>query len=161
MWGQSPRPTLPPAPPRLLSASLGRQAQVLASRLTGVLQCDTAGPLGRDGQFAPSEHRERTWGLALLLLVAKLCPTVFPWHFPGKYTGAACHSLLWGIFPTQGSNPHLLQWQVDSLPLSHQGSPGVSLRPLKNSRPWSQGLEMDAALAANPSFAAGKLCDLR
>ena len=28
-----------------------------------------------------------------------------------------------GIFPTQGSDPHLLHWQVDSLPLSHQGSP--------------------------------------
>ena len=28
-----------------------------------------------------------------------------------------------GIFPEQGSNPCLLDWQVDSLPLSHQGSP--------------------------------------
>ena len=28
-----------------------------------------------------------------------------------------------GIFPTQGPNPCLLHWQVDSLPLSHQGSP--------------------------------------
>ena len=27
-----------------------------------------------------------------------------------------------GIFPTQGSNPCLLHWQVGSLPLSHQGS---------------------------------------
>ena len=27
-----------------------------------------------------------------------------------------------GIFPTQESNPCLLHWQVDSLPLSHQGS---------------------------------------
>ena len=27
------------------------------------------------------------------------------------------------IFLTQGSNPHLLRWQVGSLPLSHQGSP--------------------------------------
>ena len=26
-----------------------------------------------------------------------------------------------GIFPNQGSNPCLLHWQVDSLPLSHQG----------------------------------------
>ena len=26
------------------------------------------------------------------------------------------------IFLTQGSNPHLLHWQADSLPLSHQGS---------------------------------------
>jgi len=34
--------------------------------------------------------------------------------------------LLQGIFLTQGSNPHLLSllhWQVDSLPLSHLGSP--------------------------------------
>ena len=29
-----------------------------------------------------------------------------------------CHALLQGIFPTQGSNPCLLHWQVDSLPLS-------------------------------------------
>ena len=27
------------------------------------------------------------------------------------------------IFPTHGSNLHLLNWQADSLPLSHQGSP--------------------------------------
>ena len=27
-----------------------------------------------------------------------------------------------GIFLTQGSNPYLLHWQEDSLPLSHQGS---------------------------------------
>jgi len=35
-----------------------------------------------------------------------------------------CHFLLQGIFLTQGLNPCLLHWQVDSLPLSHQGSPG-------------------------------------
>ena len=28
-----------------------------------------------------------------------------------------------GIFPDQGSNPCLLHWQADSLPLSHQRSP--------------------------------------
>ena len=28
-----------------------------------------------------------------------------------------------GIFANQRSNPHLLNWQRDSLPLSHQGSP--------------------------------------
>ena len=33
-----------------------------------------------------------------------------------------CHFLVQGIFPTQGSNLHLLQWQVASLPLIHQGS---------------------------------------
>ena len=46
-----------------------------------------------------------------------------PWGFPGKNTGVGCHFLLQGIFPTQGSNLHLLHWQADSLPLSHLGSP--------------------------------------
>ena len=36
--------------------------------------------------------------------------------------GPSC-STACGIFPDQGSNPHLLHWQTDSLPLSHQGSP--------------------------------------
>ena len=30
-----------------------------------------------------------------------------------------------GIFPDQGSDPHLLHWQMDSLPMSHQGSPSI------------------------------------
>ena len=30
-----------------------------------------------------------------------------------------------GIFLDQGSNPCSLHWQVDSLPVSHQGSPGI------------------------------------
>ena len=33
-----------------------------------------------------------------------------------------CHFFLQGIFPTQRWNLHLLHWQADSLPLSHQGS---------------------------------------
>ena len=41
-----------------------------------------------------------------------------PWHFPGENTGVGCHCLLQGIFLTQGSNPCLLHWQVDSLPLA-------------------------------------------
>ena len=55
-----------------------------------------------------------------------LCPR----DFPGKSTGAGCHFLLQGVFLTQGSNLsllHLLHWQVDSLPLSHQGSPGKTI----------------------------------
>ena len=36
-----------------------------------------------------------------------------PWNSPGKNTGVGCHSVLQGIFPTQGSNPGL---QIDSLP---------------------------------------------
>ena len=46
--------------------------------------------------------------------------------FPIKNTRVGCHFLLQGIFPTQGSNPHLLHWQVDSLWLNYQGSPNQS-----------------------------------
>ena len=49
-----------------------------------------------------------------------------PWDFPCKNTGAGSHFLLHGIFQDQGLNPLLLHWQVDSLPLSHQGSPNES-----------------------------------
>ena len=44
-----------------------------------------------------------------------------PWDSPGKNTKAGSHSLLKGIFPTQGSNLHLLRSQADSLLLSHPG----------------------------------------
>ena len=47
-----------------------------------------------------------------------------PWNFPGKNTGVGCQFLLQGIFPTQGSDVHLLcllHWQLDSLPLSRLG----------------------------------------
>ena len=43
-----------------------------------------------------------------------------PWDSPGNNTGVGCHSLLQGIFLTQGWNPcllHLLHWQAGSLPL--------------------------------------------
>ena len=45
-----------------------------------------------------------------------------PWNFLGKNTGV--DFLLQEIFPTQGSNPHLLHllhWQVDSLILAPPG----------------------------------------
>ena len=46
--------------------------------------------------------------------------------YSGKNTGVGCHFLLQGIFPIQGLNLHLLcllHGQVDSLLLSHLGSP--------------------------------------
>ena len=58
-------------------------------------------------------------GLCALCLVAQSCPTLCdplnyrpPCSFvhgdsPGKNTGAGCHALLQGIFPTQGSNSGL------------------------------------------------------
>ena len=56
---------------------------------------------------------------------------------PGKNTRVGCHALLQGIFLTQGWNPSLLRWQVDSSPLSHQGNPSVRSLALKvSSRLW-------------------------
>ena len=75
--------------------------------------------------------------------VAQSCPTLLqphglqptrlfrPWDFPGKNTGVGCHFLLQGIFPTQRLNLHffcLLHWQVDSLSLSHLGSPAAAAK---------------------------------
>ena len=70
-------------------------------------------------------------------LVTMSCPTLFatpcplpkvprPWDFPDTNTGGGCHFLLQGIFLTRGGNPRLLHLQVNSLPLSHQGSPNSS-----------------------------------
>ena len=60
----------------------------------------------------------------------KLCPAgsvvaVSGLQSPGSVAvvqGLSC-SAASGIFPGQGSNPRLLHWQADCLPLSHQGSP--------------------------------------
>ena len=45
---------------------------------------------------------------------------------PGQNTGVGCRALLQGIFPTQGSNSHLLcllHWQAGSLSLAPPGKP--------------------------------------
>ena len=57
-----------------------------------------------------------------------LQPTSFlcPLDFPGKNNGVGCHFLLQGVFLTQESKLCLLcllHQQVDSVPLSHVGSP--------------------------------------
>ena len=59
--------------------------------------------------------------LATLWTVARQAPLSM--DFPNNNTGVGCHFLLRGIFPTQGLNLCFLNWQVDSLPLSHLGSP--------------------------------------
>ena len=50
------------------------------------------------------------------------CQAPLPRDFPGKDTAVGYHFLL-RVFLTQRSNPHLLHWQAESLPLSHLGSP--------------------------------------
>ena len=65
-----------------------------------------------------------------LFVTSRTEPTrlLCPWDSPGKNTGMGCHALLQGIFPTQGSNPHLLcplHWQAGSS-LAPPGKPSVS-----------------------------------
>ena len=50
-----------------------------------------------------------------------------PWDSPAKSTGVGCHSLLQGIFPTQGSNLGLLHCRQIVYHLSHQGRPAGSV----------------------------------
>jgi len=50
-----------------------------------------------------------------LYLTRLLCP----WNFLGKNTGVSSHSLLQGVFPTQGWNPSLLNCRWILYSLSH------------------------------------------
>ena len=48
-------------------------------------------------------------------------------YSPGVHIKVVCHILFQSLFPTQETNPCLLHWQADSLPLSHQASPNPPL----------------------------------
>ena len=76
-----------------------------------------------------------------LTLCDPMWPTrlLCPWDSPGKNTGVGCHFLLQGIFPTQGSNLHLLHllhWQEDSLQLRHLGSIDNCQKVRNSLRQW-------------------------
>ena len=69
--------------------------------------------------------------VVVVVLVAKLCLTLCDpmdcsppgpsvhGDSPGKNTGVSCHALLYGIFLTQGSNPHLLVSRTGRRVLDH------------------------------------------
>ena len=67
------------------------------------------------------------------LKVAQLCLTLCnpmdysPWNSPGQNTGVGSLFLLQGIFPTQGSNPDLLQCRQIIYQLSHKGSSYINI----------------------------------
>ena len=71
-----------------------------------------------------------------------------------------CHFLLQGIFPTQGSNPHLLHWQADSLPLNHLGNHIHSLGTWKSSVIQFSSVQSlsHVQLIATPWTAAHQAC---
>ena len=43
-----------------------------------------------------------------------------PWDSPGKSTGVGYHFLHQGMFLTQGLNPFLLHWQVETIILTER-----------------------------------------
>ena len=53
---------------------------------------------------------------------------------PGKNTGVGCHALLQRIFPTQGSDPHLLHCRWILHPLSHLTLRGMAKDSLGSSQ---------------------------
>ena len=55
-----------------------------------------------------------------------VCQATLSMEFSSKNPEMGCRFLLQGIFPTWGLKLRLLHWKVDSLPLSHQGSPHPS-----------------------------------
>ena len=57
-----------------------------------------------------------------------------PWNSPGQNTGVGSHSLLLGIFPTQGLNPGLPRCRWILHQLSHKGSPA------SNKHTWNPDL---------------------
>ena len=102
---------------------------------------DQEDPLRRAWQptpvFLPGEsHRQRSLvGYINIESVSRLVVSssfATPWTVarqaplqdsPGKNTGVGSHSLLQGVFPTQGSNPSLLHCRKILYHLSHKGSP--------------------------------------
>ena len=56
-----------------------------------------------------------------------------------------CHFLLQRIFPTQGSNQHLLHWRVYSLSLSHLGKHYLTFKSLLPNLPslWQIGWKLE------------------
>ena len=71
----------------------------------------------------------------------RLQPTrlLCPWNFPGKNTRVGSHSLLQGIFPTQGLNLGLLHCMQILYHLSHQRSPRTLLEIFKKLPRWHSG----------------------
>ena len=81
------------------------------------------------GLFSSRSER-RSLAIAVHRLLVAVTPLVAVHRLQGvRASVAVAHrlscSVARGIFPDQGLNLCLLHWQVDSLPVSHQGSPSL------------------------------------
>ena len=118
----------------------------------------------------PSRLKIFTLVCCCCCLVAKLCLTICdpmdcspprilcPWDSSGKSTGVGCPSLFQGIFLTQGSNPHLLLWQADSLAREPSGKLRhmyISLPLFLKGFPWGSDSKASAYNAGDPGSIPG------
>ena len=87
-----------------------------------------------DSKFNPGSHVVSSLLISLVFVAQSCLDSLRPhglwpirllcqWNSPGKNTGVGCHSLLQGIFPTQGSNLSLLHCRQSLYHRSQQGSP--------------------------------------
>ena len=89
------------------------------------------------GSLEDGERAYVSWCQFTIVFATQLCLTLcdpmeepamllWPWDSPGKNTGKGCHSLLQGIFLTQGLNPGLWHCRQILYQLSHQGSQNLT-----------------------------------
>ena len=71
---------------------------------------------------------------------------LYPWNYLGKNTGVGSHSLLWGIFLTQGSNLSLLHRMHVLYSLRYQGSPSQVVLVVKRNLSANAGGIRDMGL---------------
>ena len=64
-----------------------------------------------------------------------------PWDFSGKNSGVTSHSLLQGIFPTQGLNPGLQHCMRILCHLSLHGTPSDALGDVQDSGPLTEHVQ--------------------
>ena len=114
-WSGMPFPSPGDLPnPRFEPWSLALQADSLPSEPPGKPQVT----IRSDKSLSRVQLFATPWTVALLCR----------WNSLGKNTGVGCHSLLQGIFPTQGSTPGLMHCRRILHHLSHQRSPVNSVK---------------------------------
>ena len=87
------------------------------------------------------------------------CGLYSPWDSPGWNTGVGSHSLLQGIFPTQGSNPGLPHCRRILYQLSHQGSLEAKNKRVKSPGfPNTECFLLNVAHHQAPMGEAGLVC---
>ena len=113
-----------------LATHWGKYKAVLFWLFSEIKQDHQLGMLILQQIFTPPNSS--IWGVCVLVLShvslfvipwAVACQALLSMEFPGKNTRVGSHSLLQGIFLTQGSNLSLPHWQVDPLPSQPPGKP--------------------------------------